>query len=290
MKNNAASGISLSVLDPIVQLLTPDLCTGKGKKTLCVQQVDRALFQVIEDMGFQSVRCIRWVNNTVENLATSYSQHSSNIPSAWLQHYNQTELVKIDPVVRVTATDDETIAMSHGTWSQARRMALKHPLGTSAAEKQRYKRAVDKLFKQSLEHGLEGGLFAKLGGANRQIQISIVTGNPNIEQDLNDWTWHILITLLTILDRLMDRFQACSKCATGIMKSGGGYIELTSAERRLLRLFLYNRKARLEDISEKYKSSRDTINFHLRNVRDKFEQPGVSGHMLAQFANEHRLI
>lgn len=290
IKKNTADDISLSVLDPVVQLLTPDPCNGTDKKTLCAKQVDSALFKVVDDMGFQYVRCIRWVNNTVDNLATSYSQHSGNIPEAWLQLYNQAGMVNIDPVVRVTATDDQAIAMSHGTWAQAKSIALKHPLGTNAAEKQRYKRAVDKLFRQSKEHGLEGGLFAKLGDANRQIQISIVTGNPAIEKDISDWTWHILTTLLSILDRLMDRFQACSKCATGIMKSGGGYIELTSAERRLLRLFIHNRKARLDEISDKYQSSRDTVNFHLRNIRDKFEQPGVSGHMLAQFANEHRLI
>lgn len=290
MKSHTAGNTSLAVLDPIMQLLAPAPCTGMAKKTLCVQQVDQALFQVIKDMGFQYVRCVRWVNNTVDNLVTSYSQHSGNIPDSWLQLYNKADLVKIDPVVRVTASTDQTVAMSHGTWAQARSIALQHPLGDNAEEQQRYKKAVNKLFRQSREHGLEGGLFAKLGDANRQIQISIVTGNPDIEHDLGDCTWHILTTLLTMLDRLMDRFQACSKCATGIMKSGGGYIELTSAERCLLRLFIYNRKARLDEISDMYKTSRNTVNFHLRNIRDKFEQPGVSGHMLAQFANEHRLI
>ena len=65
---------------------------------------------------------------------------------------------------------------------------------------------------------------------------------------------------------------------------------LTESELRVLQLFRKERSATQKQIAVEYGKSVDTINFHLRSIRRKFNLPRASGHSLAFYAVEQNLL
>lgn len=284
--------MDVSDLDPLVNLIKPTQCTDKSGEFSCREQTAAALFQCAQQLGFDHLRCTRWVSSEMKVLTDTYSAHISNFPEAWTQNYDKQKFYLWDPIIRFSTTDDAELNMPFGTWDQARLQALNTPLGNSTSEIDSYKRHVKELFDGAKACNLNSGVFMIRGEGMAKVQMSLAStlDAPTLNKTLEPRFWNLFTTMLVLTENLLTATQRCSRCTTGILSLNSEPSKLTESQKAILTLFNSHRDATIEEISRLHFSSVDNVNYHLRNIRSKFNQPGVSGHMLAQFAREHTLI
>jgi DNA-binding CsgD family transcriptional regulator len=284
--------MEVDCLEPLVKLVTPDRCSDQIKNTSCKDEIDAALIQTAQRFGFEYLRCTRWVSGGKKRSTDSYSGHISNFPQGWTTYYDKAKSYEWDPVIRFYMDVESRLRLPYGTWEQARQAALTNPQGDTRKEIEDYVNDIDQLFAEANKHGLVSGVFMTTGDHFARIHISMGSSKPNedIVEDLPPTFWGLFKTMQLLTKELFSYTQGCDQCVSDVCRPGIRVEHLTLSQRKILELFFDNRCATIKEISILYNSSVDNVNYHLKNIRTKFGYPGVSGHVLAQFAREHKLI
>lgn len=277
-----------SVLEPLVDLVDMQVCNGDPSREACESKVEEAIYESARRLGFAYVRCSRWIRGAQGNY--SYSSYVSNIPQSWHEFYNSNRVYDVDPVVRFTFEMEKSHALTYLTRSEIVAWAQANPLGSSRNERDHYSEQVDALFREAENHGLHSALYIWHGGLSKQFTMSLSSSEKDTTDELSPAEIRAAMAMLVLLEQLLGCVQTCSSCGASISSYKSDHIKLTDSENKVLEIFHVERTFSLDDVANRYGSTRDTIQFHLRNIRRKFEQPGASGHMLAQFAEAHRLL
>ncbi len=279
----------------IISKETPLNCTGTESRyqSACIERIKRAMFLSLEELGFEYLRYTCWVKdiNNVGDESNSFSINFSNYPADWEAYYDSHQLYMNDPLVRVLQETGEGALTLFGSWEDALKKAHDNPLGETDAQKDSYRHKIHNIFDKAKEFGLHAGGYMSHSNNVKQVIISFATGNQEVENIPEDSPfWKILFSIMMLCDQSIRETKACKDCTKNIRIDGDESISLTKAQIQILTLFYEQRNATLKAIAKKHGTSVDTINYHLKVLREKLRKPGASGHALASFAKDHNLF
>lgn len=273
----------------------PIICDVENEKfqITCLEKINTALIESIYMMDYDFIRYSYWIKNVVQNEqeVNSFSVNISNFPEAWELFYNEQNIYLIDPVVRIIQENMEK-NLIYGSWSDTYVWAMQNPLGQNTEEKEKYVKSVTQLIASSREHHLNSGYYYSWGDNTLQIVMSLASSQSSVEQS-NDSAGElikIIHSMVVLVNQAIAVTQGCNQCNKSLRIDGSNPIHLSQAELYVLQLFHKHRNATLKQIAIHYGRSVDTVNHHLRSVRSKLNTPGASGHSLAAFAVELKLI
>lgn len=260
----------------------------------CLQKINAALIEAVYMLGYDYIRYSYWIKNVVqqEQAINSFSVNLSNFPESWEGFYNQQSIYLIDPVVRIIQENIEHKNLIYGTWSDAYVWAMQSPLGNSAEEKEKYVKSITQLISSSREYHLNSGYYYSWGDNTLQIVLSLASPQSSVEQSETSAGDFIktIHSIVILINQAIAITQGCSHCSKSLRIDGSNPIHLSQAELYVLQLFHKHRNATLKQIAIHYGRSVDTVNHHLRSIRSKLNTPGASGHSLAAYAVELKLI
>ena len=279
----------------IVSKETPLNCCGTESRyqLSCIERIKRSMFQALKELGYEYLRYTCWVKdvNNVGDESNSFSINFSNFPTDWESYYDSHQLYNDDPLVRVLQETEEGSQILFGTWQQALAKAHDNPLGETEVQQANYQKKIKNIFDRAAEFGLVSGGYLSHSNNVRHIIISFATSRIDVE-DIPEQSefWRILFSIMMLCDQSIKETKSCGDCTKHIRIDGEESITLTKAQVKILTLFHEQRNATIKAIANKHGTSVDTINYHLKILREKLHKPGASGHALAAFAKDHNLF
>lgn len=283
---NTATPLHDMTLDHVSSLFTVSPCFSEHQPPHHKRRFEKTLFDTYSQMGFSSISCIKWLNNQTFKDAPLLTL--SNTPKDFASIYCDKNLFLVDPVIRMVE-ENTSNSSCFGRLSQALDRAIDIPLGETQKQKNLYLNNLLELTHHMRSHNLVDGYFLANADETSTTLIIATVDNDFIE-DPSKLVFSILWGSLSLIDRKFSELQHCPSCRNPVRKLSGKELSLTKSEQRVLITFLKNNNASLSEIAHKYGSSLDTINFHLRNLREKFELHGASGYVLAYNAKTIGLI
>lgn len=280
----------------LASLLThiPLTCQKKSvDDTSCLNTIKTALFESCAQLGFEYVRFSCWTRFTTDegNVRYWYSINFSNFPHKWEQDYDSAQLYLTDPVVRIIQSKPENVPVAYGSWASALSFAHAHPLGDSAAEKKDYCAKTSQLFEAAMAAGLQQGHYFTCQDSMRHVAISLSTaGNKTLSPEKVDALYKTLFAMAHLLHQSIALTRQCELCAKFVRTDGQSELQISTAQRNVLLHFLQQPSASTKEIALQLGITPDTVNYHLKNLRQQLGKHGASGFVLAQFARELNLI
>lgn len=290
-KNEAL--IYLSEKLPITCISAP---SGAEEQQLisCLEKINDALVEAVYMLGYDYIRYSYWVKNVVqqEQEINSFSVNLSNFPPDWETFYNTESIYLVDPIVRLIQENMADKSMIYGTWNDAYHWGLQHPLGHTADEKEKYAKSIRQLMETSSKHELNSGYYYSWGSSTAHIVLSLASSKNSAEhQEASAADFIKMIhSMVVLINQAITVTQGCTQCSKSLRIDGSSSIHLSQSELQVLQLFHKHRNATLKQIAIHYGRSVDTVNHHLRSIRNKLNTPGASGHSLAAYAIELKLI
>jgi DNA-binding CsgD family transcriptional regulator len=257
----------------------------------CLDKVRRALMLGCNQLGYEYVRYSYWLKNVVPRNETTnaFSVNFSNFPITWETFYNQQHLYLHDPVVRIIQEKMNTHRLMHGSWGDTYLWAVQNPLGESEAQKQDYLQKINKLIADAQKHKLASGYYYCWGDSVRQIVLSLATGT-SVNNKAEGFTINALHGMMVLVNQSIMDTQGCQSCNKSLRIDGSTPIKLSKTEIHILNLYNKHKSASQKHIAEQCSRTIDTVNHHLRSIRQKLKVPGASGHALAAYASELNLL
>jgi DNA-binding CsgD family transcriptional regulator len=250
------------------------------------------MFMGCEILGYEYMRYTCWLRDLQGSgsKSNSYSMNFSNFPASWEAYYDNQQLYMSDPVVRVLHEQSDDFHIAYGTWDDSLQWAREHPLGKDNKEKKAYIHSVENLFMEASTFNLQQGGYISHSNNVRHIMMSFATSKDSVNMPRNEEFWKTMFSLIMLCDQSIKETKACNDCIKSVRIDGEPSITLTKAQIRILTLFYEQRNATIKAIASKHGTTVDTINYHLRILREKLQKPGASGHALAAFAKDHNLF
>ncbi|MCB1615471.1 MAG: autoinducer binding domain-containing protein [Pseudomonadales bacterium] len=262
----------------------------------CLGNIENSLYAFANNLGYPYLRYSYWLKNTeAANVDEhAYSVNFSNIPPEWDSHYERNKMYLVDPVVRVLHENAGVEKLQWGYWADAYQYGLDKPLGETDREKSAYTEKVKQLIRGAEQHKMCSGLYFCWGDGIRQIILSMASPVKDYRPELGEEVLieKLLYSVAMLINQsiMTTNTQSCVNCNKALRVSGGKTIKLTVTEIKILNIFYAKKNMTIKQVANVCGISVNTVNFHLRSMREKFETPGASGHALASFAKELNLV
>ncbi|HRF86998.1 MAG TPA: autoinducer binding domain-containing protein [Pseudomonadales bacterium] len=252
----------------------------------CIAKLERSLYDAARIMGFEYVRFTCWHKEVADHgeFPLSFSINFSNFPKAWEMLYEAKRYYLHDPVVRVIEEADQNKVV-FGTWQQAWREV-------AARETAFYLERMQALSKDAEQHDIQGGFYMMLVMGLNRFVISLGTSrNPEtVEAQAAKILPQQVFSLVALLSQAMNLTHGCNSCGKSFRIQGGESIQLTKKQNQILTVFAEHASASNVDVARINHVTVETVAFHLKAIRKKFNQPNASGHALSNIAMMHGLI
>lgn len=252
----------------------------------CIFKLEQTLYASARTMGFEYVRYTCWHKEVASSgdFPMSFSINFSNFPKAWEKYYETKQYYLHDPVLRVLGGVDQNQFVS-GTWQGAWR-------DVGAKETGHYLDRMQELLASATQHGINSGFYMMLVTGLSRFVISLGTSRKpeDIEKQAAGDLHQQIFALVALLSQAMSLTNNCSNCSKPLRVKGGGAVKLTSKQSGILKTFAENSGATNVDVARIHHVSTETIAFHLKAIRKKFNRPNASGHALSNIAKLHGLI
>jgi len=263
----------------------------------CMADIEQIFLQDAHSLGFDFVNYSFVQSNDEDhdspNLNVSFTPVFSNYPDGWMNTYAQEQLYDYDAVLRTLEYMPINQNLSFGTWSKAEQQAVDNPLGENQRQRNFYTQQVMRVFAKAREFNLNSGIYIihRAGPVQTMISMASTTLPQKLYPKLdNDGLWNHLLALTILTNHAITGTRGCDQCNRNVRLYGIQEIVLTSAQKEVLRLYAEKGNSTLKDIALAHGTSVDTIKYHLKSVRGKFNRPRLSGYALARFAVDHNLI
>ncbi len=282
---------------PTAQLMRviPIECDGQPTDLTpaCTKKIEDAVYAAAKTHGLDNVRLTCWVQDVASNQISqhSFSMNFSNFPAAWETWYEQKQSYMIDPVLRAMYADNMKPVI-RGTWRSAWKSAQENPLGDTEKGKQLYLKQIDDLALQAAKHHLHSGIYMLINMEARKLVISLASSksHDDLDNEITPALWQELFLVMHMAYQATTLTKHCAKCGNSLRFGGEQSVTLTKTQAEILRHFSHNTAASTTDIARIQHVSINTINFHLKTIRRKFNKPNASGHSLSNIAKEHGLL
>ena len=264
---------------------------------ICMQDIETAFRQAAAEFGFDFIN-YSYVQPNIEGDSTSevtisYTPIFNTYPEAWMQEYIQKKFYEADAVARTTEYMSLNSNLHFGSWAQAKTLALEAPKATSICSQAAYGDMIHKVYERASVHGLCSGVYIIHRNGPVLIVISLGSAMSEVElkQQLDHTTlWNKLIAMTILVNHAVASTRGCVRCSNTAQVFGTRDIVLTHAQKKILRCYAEKSNATLKEIAQSQGTSTDTVKFHLKSIRAKFNKPRLAGSALARFAIDHNLI
>lgn len=259
----------------------------------CAGNIEQALYRAAQQLGFNGVRYTCWLQDTAlaGGSQQSFSINFSNFPPEWEAVYEQQQYYRIDPVVRAIMAADST-ALASGTWCEAWQQAEQAPLGPDSVAQAQYHAAIAGLLAHAGAFGIHSGVYMLVNTTVHTLILSLGSAEPAAQLAARADTalYQQVFALLSLCHQALQLTKGCERCNPCLRVEGGQAVKLTPMQLRILQSFASHSSATTADIARQHQVKPDTINFHLKAIREKLNKPNASGHALANVARAHGLI
>ncbi len=280
-------------LTPLLESI-PLQCRPDSAHTLtCKQKIETALFEAAREHGFDCLRYTCWTQDVSPDKTEqhSFSINFSNFPSAWEALYEQQQYYLVDPVLRAIQEAPAT-PFIWGTWETAWQNAHHQPSGSNPTEKQTYLNNIQTLADQAGTFGLHSGLYLMTCSDSRKLILSLASSQAHqlTAKAICRPLLQELFAMMHLSYHSLSLTKGCGHCNIPLRTGGNAAITLTKAQANILKQFSQHASASTKDIAQSQNISTNTVNFHLKTLRQKLGKPNASGHALANIAKEHGLL
>lgn len=273
----------VSALAPIITQLNILPCAGELGVN-CVGRIETAIFQFAEALGFRFVRFGLRQSFQPFDTDTIPGLYVSNFPNAWDEAYVAEEHYLHDPVVQYSLDTSKPNYMHYGTWQDACNKATEQLRDNHHDAKLQLEK-IDEMFAAAREFDVTEGLFMTHSFGSYDANISLAT--PVDGGIIDDVFWQQLKAALVLFHGMAIPTLSCASCARGVVLESLGRVRLSDDQVEILTLFFQNRGASIKTIAKIRGCTVDTVNYHLRQIRNIFSIKG-SGAVLAQYARDNQ--
>ena len=268
-------------------------CTYRenSQQATCANTITASIQQWVESLGYDAFYfgCgKRWGKDDV-----FYSNIISTYNKEWTDKHLKNKWYRYDPIVRcINEGQSNNEIVQYGTWQQAFDYALANPLGDTRDQRAHYRDKVHSLLKAVAQYAMHSGMYVAYGGKDHSMQVCFTSHIPDLSHCISKAQIQSIVATMPLIVLLMDQLDGCAYCSSlrvAMNEFNEGFV-LTSSQKVVLNLFLENPAATTEDVAKSYGATSATINHHLGCIRRKLDKPHVSGHMLAQFAADNKLL
>ncbi len=279
----------MSAVDLLIERISLKcLQVGSEGKMPCIFDLEHALYSAAHKMGFEFVRYTCWQKDVSEsggNFPQSFSINFSNFPKAWEKHYEDKSYYLHDPVLKVIEDVIDAKQVISGTWLQAWVMMEKKESGHVLVRMQ-------ELSFDATQYGVVSGFYMVLVKGHSRYVISLGSGRTpeEVELQASQNLHQQVYALIVLLSQAIGLTQGCNQCTKSLRVQGEPSVQLTKKQRRVLEVFAEDASATNVEVAKKTHVSTETVAFHLKAVRRKFNQPNASGHALSNIATAHGLL
>ena len=267
-------------------------CTysAASQQPTCAENITASIQQWVESLGYDSFYfgCgKRWGKDEM-----FYSGVISTYNREWTRKHLKNKWYLYDPVIRcISEGQNNNEIVQYGTWQQAFDYAAANPLGKTKEQQAHYKEKVKSFAKAISHYGMHSGMYVAYGkDHNMQMCFSSAAVDPL--PAITEAQVQSIVATMQLIVLLMDQLDGCTFCSAlrVAMHESRQDIVLTSSQKSVLNVFLENPAATTEEVAKRYGATSATVNHHLGTIRRKLDKPQVSGHMLAQFALDNKLL
>lgn len=259
----------------------------------CVNLVEEAFYRATKALGFLHVRYTCWVQDIAKSQIDGYSFsiNFSDFPADWEREYETQRYYETDPLLYVLSNPDAP-PLVYGTWASARKAAENNPPGCDDNAHAKYKAGIEKLFERATSFGINSGIYMMLNVGIRRLVISLASSKNDAELDevVDVALYQKILAAVVLCDQSLALTNTCARCAKSLRIAGGPSIKLTPMQTRILQSFAADSTATIANVAALNNLTTNTVNFHLKSIREKFSKKSASGHALSAIAREHGLI
>jgi DNA-binding CsgD family transcriptional regulator len=277
---------------PAIALFVKELPLECSKKVTagelpCTSRLEQTLYKAAKTMGFEYVRYTCWHKevDSGDSFPMSFSINFSNFPKVWEKNYEARQYYLHDPVLRALEAAGQNPVVS-GTWQAAWCDA------EAKSEDAHYLERIRELSVAAAQHGINGGFYMMLVTGLSRFVISL--GSSRVSEDIEKQAAGNLqqqvFALVTLLGQAMALTRNCNQCSKPLRVQGGASVTLTPRQAKVLEAFAENSGATNVDVAKISHVTTETVAFHLKAIRKKFNRPSASGHALSNIAKLHGLI
>lgn len=258
-----------------------------------LEQIQAALTETFQLMGFEffdySVHEIDRTNRKIEYQPGHLS--FGNYPSNLSQSYSNNKVMQqYDPVMLTVIQQGLYSGKNpvYGTWDESCQSV--HNLDREC-DSQR--------LEQIRSYQYEWREMARKAGINFAIFMAVIEphkvttlhlAKSGKDRQVDPDLWKAVYAVIQLSNQAMRHVSACKRCNAGTTNTLKQSISLTSKQKEILKTFLVNTDASLKSVSRIHGITADSVNFHLKNIRQVLNKPGAPPHALAAFANSLNLI
>ncbi len=268
-----------------------------GSRT-CMDDIEFSFDLALRELGFSFVNYSLIQNNDDEeeenpNMDVTFTPIFNNFPDEWLNIYAQKKYYEYDAVLRTLEYMPLDVGLNYGTWEDARELAINSPVGNNQRQRNEYIYKVDEVFEKAANHQLCSGVYIlhRTGAVQIIISLSSNESNESLRKRLStESAWQTLLALTILTNYSIMNTRGCDQCVKNARLYGIQEIQLTQSQKEILRLFAEKSNATIQEIADAHGTTTDTVKYHLKAIRTKFNKPRISGYVLARFAIDHNLI
>ena len=274
-------------LHNIIHSLHIDACDSDIKQLACVDSLKSVCDQFVLDSGYRYFRIGYRKKGVAFDAIIANGIYLSNFPEQWDQLYIEKQYYLSDPLLRFTQSRMSAEYCSHGFWDALLEKALLNPIATDSQTAEEYQQSCTRLFDDAAGFGLHSGAFMQVDYGSHVMDISMATP-VNQPFEIN---WQQIKAGLILMGDALLSIHSCSRC-NGINTNMAALEvpDLSPAERKILRLFYLHPEAGHKEIAELRACTVDNVDFHLKRIRKKFNVKKLSGHQLANLAENSRFL
>ena len=276
---------------PAIEMFVRELpleCPGRPgiEGFSCATRLEQMLYKSAGMLGFESVRYTCWHKDVGSGdiFHMSFSINFSNFPKSWEKIYEARHYYMHDPVLKAIEIS-ESDQFAAGTWQSA---WLQAENGKLRCDLNR----VQELSSEAIRYGIRSGFYMMQMTGVSKFVISLGSGREpeEIERQVSNHLYQKVFALMVLLSQTMSLTNNCSACSKPLRVQGKSSIRLTPKQSRVLEAFAKNSIATNVDVARINHVTTETIAFHLKAIRKKFNTPSASGHALSNIAKLHGLI
>jgi hypothetical protein len=282
-------------LDRIKQCLPLNTCPGPGENQQnCLQRIEQAIVDTWASLGFDFVRYTSVaVASESDTIAPAFNLNFSTFPPDWDKQYEDCGYAMYDPVFSILLGQYEGQYITYGNWRDLEAVAVAEGNSFNLPDDAFTDEGRLLVYSELKGYGIHSGQYLFLqdsDGSRTLVLLSSKRPQSDFDDELTEAFWRQVLAMVIQVNFSSNGTRRCATCDQHLRIAGGERVVINPQQIAIMEFYLNNPKATAKMVGNTLHIAETTVNYHLKEIRKKFNMPGNSGYALAQFAKQHRVI
>ena len=283
-------------MDRIKQCLPIRSCEGRDENEKnCLQIIEQAIVDTFSSQGFEFVRytSVAVANSDHDTIAPSFNLNFSTFPADWDKLYEDCGYAMYDPVFSILLSEQDGQYVQYGNWRDLEKNAVQESNPFRLPKESFTEEGRLLVYSELAEYGVNSGQYLFLldnDGTRTIVLLSSSRPQEDFDHFVNDEFWRQVLSMVIHVNFSRGATRRCGSCDQHLRIAGGERVVINDQQIAIMQFYLKNPKATAKKVGSALHIAETTVNYHLKEIRKKFNMPGNSGYALAQFAKQHRVI